>query len=78
MTIEVFSLVVLLIMFVVASVLPVNLGIMGFVAAFVVGALIGGLTVDTISGFFPATCSSCWPGSLSCSPSRRTTEPWTC
>jgi hypothetical protein len=40
MTIEVFSLIVLLVMFVVASVLPINLGIMGFVAAFVVGALL--------------------------------------
>jgi Na+/H+ antiporter NhaD/arsenite permease-like protein len=53
MTLEVFSLVVLLIMFVVASVLPINLGIMGFVAAFVVGALLGGMTVDDIFGVFP-------------------------
>jgi di/tricarboxylate transporter len=53
MTIEVFSLVVLLIMFVVASVLPINLGIMGFVAAFVIGALLGGMTVDDLFGVFP-------------------------
>ncbi len=53
MTIEVFSLLVLLVMFVVASVLPINLGIMGFVAAFGVGALIGGLTVDDIFAVFP-------------------------
>ena len=78
MTIEVFSLVVLLVMFVVASVLPINLGIMGFVAAFVIGALLGGLTVDDLLGVFPATCSFCLPGSLSCAPSRRTTGPWTC
>src|SRR5215212_9093239 len=53
MTIEIFSLVVLLVMFVVASVLPINLGIMGFVAAFVVGALLGGMTVDDLFGVFP-------------------------
>jgi di/tricarboxylate transporter len=53
MTIEIFSLVVLLVMFIVASVLPINLGIMGFVAAFVVGALLGGMTVDDLFAVFP-------------------------
>ena len=53
MTIEIFSLIILLVMFIVASVLPINLGIMGFVAAFVVGALLGGMTVDDLFAVFP-------------------------
>ena len=53
MSVEVVSLLVLLAMFVVASVLPVNLGVMGFVAAFLVGTLLGGLTVDDIFAVFP-------------------------
>lgn len=53
MSVEVASLLVLLAMFVVASVLPVNLGVMGFVAAFLVGTSLGGLTVDDIFAVFP-------------------------
>lgn len=50
---ELFSLLVLLGMFIVASVLPINLGVMGFVAAFLVGTLLAGLTVDDIFAVFP-------------------------
>ncbi len=53
MSVELISLVVLLGMFVVASVLPINLGVLGFVAAFLVGAFLGGLTVDDIFAVFP-------------------------
>jgi di/tricarboxylate transporter len=53
MTIEIISLLILLVMFIVASVLPINLGIMGFVAAFVVGTLLGGMTVDDLFAVFP-------------------------
>ncbi len=54
MSAELFSLIVLLGMFVVASVLPINLGIMGFVAAFLLGITLGGMTVDDIFAVFPS------------------------
>ncbi len=54
MSAEIISLVVLLIMFVVASTLPINLGVLGLVAAFLVGTLAGGLSTDDIFGGFPA------------------------
>src|SRR5215213_8962827 len=39
-------------MFVVATIWPINLGVMGFVAAFLVGTLLGGLSAEgTVSGF---------------------------
>ena len=39
-------------MFVVATIWPINLGVMGFVAAFLVGTLLGGLSAEgTFSGF---------------------------
>lgn len=52
---EVISLIVLILMFTVASIWPVNLGIMGFVAAFLVGTLAGGLSADDIFGGFPSS-----------------------
>lgn len=54
MSAEIISLLVLLIMFVVASTLPINLGVLGLVAAFLVGTLAGGLSTDDIFGGFPA------------------------
>ena len=51
---ELFSIIVLVVMFVVATALPVNLGVLGFVAAFLVGTLLGGLSADDIFGGFPA------------------------
>lgn len=53
MSIEVFSIVVLFGLFVVASFTPINLGLMGFVAAFVVGSLVGGLSLDDLVAGFP-------------------------
>jgi di/tricarboxylate transporter len=50
---QLLSLIVLLAMFVVASFLPVNLGVIGFVAAFLVGTLLGGLGVNEIFVGFP-------------------------
>lgn len=50
---EIISLIVLVIIFIVASTLPVNLGVMGFVAAFLVGTLSGGLSSDEIFAGFP-------------------------
>jgi Na+/H+ antiporter NhaD/arsenite permease-like protein len=51
---EIISILVLIVMFVVATVLPINLGIMGFVAAFLVGTALGGLSADNIFDGFPA------------------------
>ena len=51
---ELFSIIVLVVMFVVGTALPINLGVMGFVAAFLVGTLLGGLSADDIFGGFPA------------------------
>lgn len=46
------SLLVLVAVFTLATVLPVNMGILAFVAAFVVGA-ISGISVDDVTGYFP-------------------------
>ena len=53
MSIELFSIVLLLFMFVAAAIKPINLGLMGLVAAFLLGTLGGGLTVDEIFEGFP-------------------------
>lgn len=50
---ELISILVLLVMFTVASIWPINLGVMAFVAAFLVGTLVGGFDVDEIFGGFP-------------------------
>jgi len=51
---ELFSILVLVVMFVVGTALPINLGVMGFVAAYLVGTLLGGLSAEDIFGGFPA------------------------
>lgn len=50
---ELISIIVLLVMFTVASIWPVNLGVMAFVAAFLVGTLAGGFDADKILEGFP-------------------------
>ena len=51
---EIISIIVLVVMFIVGTVLPINLGIMGFVAAFLIGTTLGGLSADNIFEGFPA------------------------
>ena len=51
---QVLSLVILVIMFVIATVLPINMGALGFVAAFLFGTLVLDLKVDQILENFPA------------------------
>lgn len=51
---ELFSIILLIVMFVVATALPINLGVMGFVAAFLVGTFLGDLSADDLFGGFPA------------------------
>jgi di/tricarboxylate transporter len=54
LNIEIVSIAVLVAIFVIATVLPVNMGVLAFAAAFGVGALILGLTPAEIFGGFPA------------------------
>lgn len=54
MGVELISILGLLIMFIIASTMPINLGILGFVAAYIVGNVISGMDVKDIFGVFPA------------------------
>lgn len=47
------SIAALVAVFAVATVRPVNMGILGFVAAFVVGGWVSGISVEDIQSFFP-------------------------
>ena len=53
MSAEVISIVALAAMFVVATVLPINMGLLAFAAAFLVGTIAGGLTTEEILAGFP-------------------------
>ncbi len=53
MSLELFSIIVLLVIFTIGTIKPINLGVMSFAAAFLVGQLGGGLTVDQIFGVYP-------------------------
>lgn len=50
---EIISILVLAAMFVIATLLPINIGVMAFVAAFVVGTTVAGMDTDTILSGFP-------------------------
>jgi Dicarboxylate carrier protein MatC N-terminus len=50
---EIVSILVLVVIFIIATTLPVNMGIFAFAAAFLVGSLVAGLTADDIFGVFP-------------------------
>ncbi|MEH6949509.1 SLC13 family permease [Bacillus sp. JJ634] len=54
MSIEIVAILVLLIMFIIGSVLPINIGVFGFVAAFIIGVVVSGLSVDDLFSVFPA------------------------
>ncbi len=54
MTPVIVSIVVLVAMFVIATVLPINLGALGFVAAAGVGVLVVGMSLDDVLAEFPA------------------------
>lgn len=53
MGLELFSIIMLVVIFVVCSIWPINLGLMSYVTAFVIGTLLAGLTVDEIFAVFP-------------------------
>src|ERR1700754_680353 len=54
MSTELIPILALVIMFIIATVLPVNMGALGFVAAFLVGTLAVGMSTDDIIGGFPS------------------------
>ncbi len=54
MSTELIPILALAVMFIAATVLPVNMGALGFVAAFFVGTLAVGMSTDDIIGGFPA------------------------
>ncbi|AXN40910.1 hypothetical protein DTO10_22725 [Peribacillus butanolivorans] len=54
MSIEIGAIILLLLMFIIGAILPINIGIIGFVAAFIMGVLVSGLSVDEIFSAFPA------------------------
>jgi di/tricarboxylate transporter len=54
MSAELLSILGLVVMFVIATVLPVNIGVLGFVAAFLVGTIVADQSTDVIIGGFPA------------------------
>jgi di/tricarboxylate transporter len=51
---EIVTIIALVVIFAIATVLPINMGALAFVAAFVVGTLSVGLSTDDIIGGFPA------------------------
>lgn len=50
---QLISIYALVAMFVVATAVPINMGVLAFVGAFLVGTLLAGLSTKTIIGFFP-------------------------
>jgi hypothetical protein len=51
---ELISILALVVMFVIATILPVNMGLLPFVGAFIVGTLVANQPTDDIIGGFPA------------------------
>lgn len=77
MSTELIPILALAVMFLAATVLPVNMGALGFVAAFFVGTLSLHMSSETSSPDSPAACSSRWSASPTSSRSPRTTAPST-
>ena len=50
---EIVSILVLVVIFVIATILPVNMGVLAFAAAVLVGGLISGMTADELFAVFP-------------------------
>lgn len=53
MSIELIAILILLLMFVIGTILPINIGLLGFVAAFFVGSIVAGMEVDAIFAGYP-------------------------
>ena len=70
---ELISILALVAMFVVATLVPVNMGVLAFVGAFLVGTLVADMTANEVIDGFPGGYSSPWSASRTCSLSRRIT-----
>jgi len=75
---EIVSIIALVVIFAIATFLPINMGALAFVAAFLVGTLSVGMTTDEILGGFPAELVLTLIGVTYRSRSHRTTAPSTC
>ena len=53
MSIEIIAILVLLAIFVIGAILPINIGVLGLAAAFIVGILVSGLSLDDVYSVFP-------------------------
>ncbi|MDN4075949.1 SLC13 family permease [Fictibacillus terranigra] len=53
MSLEIITLIVLLAMFIIGSVISVNMGVLGIVAAFIVGTYVSGLSLEDLYAAFP-------------------------
>ena len=53
MSLEILTIIVLLLMFVIGAAVSVNIGLLGLVAAFVVGTMLGGLGINDVYGSYP-------------------------
>ncbi|MCU9613501.1 SLC13 family permease [Caldibacillus lycopersici] len=53
MNIELIGIIILLLMFIIGAILPINIGLLGFVAAFFLGSVVSGLDVDEIFAGYP-------------------------
>ena len=81
---EIVSIIALVVIFAIATVFPINMGALAFVAAFLVGTMSVGLSTeeilgsDEVAGGFPSELVLTLIGVTTCSPSHRTTAPSTC
>lgn len=53
MNVEMIGILLLLLMFVIGAILPINIGLLGFVAAFLVGSVVSGIEMDEIFAGYP-------------------------
>ncbi len=72
---ELLSVLVLAVVFVIATTRSVNMGALAFAAAFGVGTLVADLDADGVFVTSPVTCSSSWSASPTCSPWPAPTAP---
>ena len=75
MPLELIPILALIAMFVAATLLPINMGALGFVAAFLVGTLAAGMDAGDIIAGFPSDLFLTLVGITYLSQSRRITGP---
>ena len=73
MSSQLISIYALVAMFVIATIVPINMGVLAFVGAYLVGTLVAGMATKDIIAGFPGGLSSPWSASLISLPSPRIT-----